>query len=127
MDLVMQDERRVSIDMSGMGGGHEMTCQRMLWLGLQKLDAWPLSTWEGTHSFGSVYGVLHTEDNELKTLEKEWSADPEISKDGITGAMHQCVMQHLQQIHTNGYQWWIDSISEDRHLLVVDPPVVKVD
>jgi len=126
MDLVMQDEQRVSIDMSGMGGSYEQGCQRMLWLGLQKLDAWPTSVWEGIHGFKGVYGLLHTEGDELKDLETEWSQDPEISKGGMTGAMHQCVIQHLHQIHINGYRWWIDAIPEERHLLIVDPPVVEI-
>ena len=127
MDLVMQDEKRVTVDMSGMGGGYEQTCQRMLWLGLQMIGLWPEDTWKGVYSYQGVYGLVDTHaSKEIQALEDVWRSDPEISKGGMTGAQHQCVLSHLQYLHKNGYEKWLDVFKNtpSRKFLIVDPPMI---
>ena len=99
-------------DISGMGGGYEAMCQRMLWRGIAYLADVkpPVEMWKKTGTFANVYGVMTTEGGDLKGLEQSI-----IRKgDDCTGAMHQCVMGHLAFIHTNGMDKWHEELSKHR-------------
>ena len=77
IEVVLQDKKRVTIGMSGMGGGYEHTCQRMLWLGLQMIGLWPEDTWKGVYSYQGVYGLVDTHaSKEIQALEDVWRSDP---------------------------------------------------
>ena len=98
----------LTADLSGMGGGYEEMCQKMLWRGVAFLAERkpPLSIWNKTHAYSSVYGVMHTEGAGIKELEKAIIHEG----DDVTGAMHQCVMGHLAFIHKNGTGKWIEHL-----------------
>ena len=45
----------------------------------------------------------------------------------MTGAQHQCVLSHLQYLHKNGYEKWLDVFKNtpSRKFLIVDPPMIE--
>lgn len=94
-----------TIDISGMGGGYEDGCQRMLWRGVQYLAERkpPTAMWEGAKQNPQIVGVLLTEGDELKKLE-QYILD---GCSGASGAMHQAVMNHLAYIHQHGTEGWL--------------------
>ncbi len=101
-----------TVSLSGMGGGYEEMCQRMLWRGVAHLAEVkpPVEMWAGASSLENVYGILVTEGDDLKGLEEAI-----IKKDDdVTGAMHQCVMGHLNYIHKNGTEGWIAELRKHR-------------
>ena len=104
--------RQKSWSLSGMGGGYEDQCQRMLWRGVAYLAECrpPLEMWEQALSSPRIYGVLLTGGGGLKALEQA------IIKPGddVTGAMHQCVMSHLAYIHQYGTASWHEQLSAHR-------------
>ena len=95
-----------TLDISGMGDGYEEGCQRILWLGLEWIKDKPLDVWEKTYSYKNITGVLVTGEK-MDGLEKILSADEFLNQGGMTGAMHQFSLNHLYQIHKNGYLWWL--------------------
>jgi hypothetical protein len=102
--------QRETVDISGMGGGYEAECQRMLWRGVAYLHEIkpPLEMWKGATSYAGVYGVLSTDGADLKALE----ATVIPSGTDCTGAMHQAVMSHLCRIHEYGIDWWLAKVRE---------------
>ena len=104
--------KRLTWDLSGMGGGYERMCQIMLKRGidyLQKVNP-PVEMWQKATEYKNIYGVMATEGADLKSLESA------ILKKGedCTGAMHQCVMNHLRFIHRNGFEAWFEEIKKAR-------------
>jgi len=97
--------KKLTADLSGFGGGYEAMCQTMLWRGVLHLaEVRPsLEMWKGAKSYTNIYGLLFTEGVELKALEKSMLHPG----DDATGAMHQCVMGHLRQIHEHGVDGWV--------------------
>ena len=102
-----------TVDLSGLGGGYEDMCQRMLWRGVAHLAEAqpPTEMWKQAKSYKNIYGILSTEGDHLKALEKS------IIKDGddVTGAMHQTVMGHLAYIHHHGQEAWLEEVDNSRH------------
>ena len=94
-----------TVDISGFGGAYEAMCQTLLWRGIAYLAEVkpPLEMWKGAKSYRGIYGVLHTEGTDLKALE-ETIIRP---GDDVTSVMHQAVMEHLHDIHTNGQGAWL--------------------
>lgn len=120
-----------TIDISGMGGHYELTCQKLLWTGIKylaKIDN-QVDIFRGTHGinfkaiqdtsfFGEIpvkkgetieiHGVLETPES-LKEMEKEMSK----AVDGDwTGMQHETVIGHLQKIAENGYDWWLEQFKD---------------
>ena len=97
-----------TVDISGMGGGYEEMCQRMLWRGVAHLAEAqpPIAMWKQAKSFENIYGVLITEGEDLKALEHSIIRDG----DDVTGAMHQAVMGHLFYIHHHGQAAWLQEV-----------------
>jgi hypothetical protein len=99
-------------DLSGLGGGYEEMCQRMLWRGVAYLGEVKPSVdmWEQAKAFSGVYGLLMTDGSDLRGLE-----DAIIRPgDDATGAMHHCVMGHLSFIHQNGIEKWHEELAKAR-------------
>ena len=99
-------------DISGMGGGYEKMCQRMLARGIAYLAEVnpPVEMWEKAKECANIYGIMLTEGQDLKALE----ACVIRSGDDVTTAMHQAVMQHLLYIHRNGKDKWLEKLAEYR-------------
>lgn len=114
-----------------MGGHYELSCQRLLWTGIKylaKIDNQD-DIFKGTHGlnlkaiqdtsfFGEpvekgdtvkIYGILETPES-CREMEKEMS---KAVKGDWTGAQHQAVMGHLQQIAKHGYDWWIGQFKDE--------------
>lgn len=107
--------KRKTIDISGMGGGYEATCQLILSIGLEWIKDKPLEIWKGTgptrardRKTGTeirFYGLMQT-GKPIRKLERIWSRE---IKD-YTGAMHQAVLSHLHYIHRHGYEKWLEEV-----------------
>ncbi len=104
-------EKVKTIDISGMGGGYENECQRMLWNGINYLEANPdikpnlqkaYSTYQG------IYGICTSETEAARRLDKAVMN----GIDDATGAMHQCVVGHLLFIAKNGVNKWLDEFKD---------------
>lgn len=91
-----------TIDISGMGGGYEATCQKMLWNGIRYLEGGGAKDDIRISSFKNVVGVAICESDAAKALEKAMME----GVDDCTGAMHQCVIGHLLFIAKNGRDAW---------------------
>ncbi len=93
-----------TVDISGMGGDYENACQVMLWRGVAYLDERkpPVEMWKQTKQSPNIVGILITEGEDLKALEKYIVRDIEPS-----GAMHQAVMNHIAYIHKHGQDGWL--------------------
>ena len=83
-------------------------CQRMLWRGVAHLAEVqpPTDMWKQAKSFENIYGILITDGEHLKALEKSIIKD----SDDVTGAMHQAVMSHLSYIHHHGQDEWLGEV-----------------
>ena len=104
---------RNTFDLSGMGGGYEEMCQKMLWRGVKHLETIKPSVemWQGATEYKNIYGIMITDGVELKALES--SMLPPDDND-CSGAMHQCVMGHLRFIHRNGLIKWEEGLRPHR-------------
>jgi len=99
-------------DISGMGGGYEGMCQRMLARGVAYLAEVqpPIEMWAKATEYQNIVGIMTVEGADLKGLE-----DAIIRKgDDCTGAMHQAVMGHLRYIHKHGHAKWLEEMSAAR-------------
>jgi hypothetical protein len=99
-----------TIDISGMSGGYEATCQRMLYAGLKFLDEHPDFKFNYEQS-ENIVGIAIGKTEWTKLLDDilEKAADHD-----CTGAMNQFVVNHLAFIYKNGKQKWLDSAPAER-------------
>ncbi len=102
--------KKLTVDVSGFGGGYEAMCQTMLWRGVLWLAERkpPFQMWKNAKSYKGIYGVLSTAGPEFKELEAAMMR----KGDGVTGAMHQAVMGHLRRIHEVGVDGWLAGYHE---------------
>jgi len=97
-----------TMSISGFGGSYEWGCQRMLQLGIDWLKENVGFDFKVYRSFRGVYGVVTTEDAKAKELDEVLvSGDPKLKDQGVTGAMHQAVIDHLSFIHKHTYAGWL--------------------
>jgi hypothetical protein len=101
-----------TIDISGFGGSYEWGCQRMLQLGIQFLKENPDFDFSGYKNFKNIIGIFAKEPENGKRLDEAIMNDIELKKHGVTGAMHQAVIQHLAYIHKNGYEKWVNAFMD---------------
>ncbi len=109
METIKDEEPFETIDVSGMGGGYERACQLMIQAGVKFLEEnefhFDYKTIKG------VYGVAFSDAPWSKDLEK-------VLMDAVggdcTGAMHQCVIGHLQYIHKESYEAWLSKAPDER-------------
>jgi len=109
MEKIRNDEQFETISLSGFGSGYERVCQMMLRAGIKFLDEnefhFDYQTIKG------VYGVCFSDAPWSKKLDEVLLA----AADGdCTGAMHQCVIGHLQKIKEHGYVWWLNNVPKER-------------
>lgn len=105
-----------SINISGMGGGYEAACQKMLFQGLRYLKDKPNFDWTGYATYRGVYGLCTAENADAKGLDEAIceGVDP-------SGAMHQAVISHLAYIHQHGHEAWLEQAKKQgREVIEVD-------
>jgi len=102
-----------TIDISGMGGGYEATCQKALLNGMRFIKEHPDADYLGSYKvYQNIYGVLTSETQIAHELDKALSAGiPE--RLGLTGGMHQAVISHLLYIAKQGYEKWLAEFDKD--------------
>lgn len=94
-----------TVDLSGMGGGYENECQKMLAAGEQWIkDNGEAKSKLSAKSYDGIYGILEPNSPETEDLSKSIVA----VADDCTGAMHQCVMGHLMFIAKEGKDKWFE-------------------
>jgi hypothetical protein len=104
-----------TVSISGFGGSYEWGCQIMLELGIEWLKKNPDFDFSVYKSPRRVYGLVITEDQRAKELDKVLtSGHPKLKEFGVTGAMHQAVLGHLAYIHRHGRDAWIAELGKHR-------------
>jgi len=108
-----------TIDISGMGGGYEATCQAMLIAGMKWLKEHPQFSFNGYKSFERIYGVVIPPETQLaKELDDTLLA---AAQGDCTGAMHQGVISHLAYIHVKGHDAWLEEAAKQgREIIEID-------
>lgn len=102
-------------EISGLHGNYEAACREMLIAGLEYWDKYPdlKPQYKGTspESPIQIYGVLLRDNEDAKTLSKIVcdAANPDY---GVTGAMHQAVIESIMWIRTNGWEAYVKAMSE---------------
>ena len=99
-------------NISGMGGGYENACQKMLWAGVKYMDTVrnAQDIMKGRKTYKNIYGIVDMSplfDECKKVMLKAVNND-------FTGAMMQCVTGHLKYIVENGYDEWFATLLSDR-------------
>lgn len=110
LEQIKNEEPFETVDISGMSGGYEATCQKMLRAGIKFLSEhkdfhFDYETYKG------VYGVCSITTPWGKDLDKVLD---EAANNDCTGAMHQCVIGHLYQIHKHSIEWWLKQFPKTR-------------
>lgn len=108
-------------EISGFGGSYEAGCRAMLKAGLEWLDAHPEAELKFM-GFKNVYGFLKDESEDAKELSEALMDasfyDPEENKlaavreYGVTGAMHQAVIESILWILKNGWDAYVRGMSK---------------
>ena len=110
MTKIIDEESFTTVDISGMGGGYERTCQLMLRAGLKYLENKPNFVWD-YKGFENIYGLYWSDSENSKRLNAVLTKA--VGGD-CTGAMHQAVIGHLCYIHKHSYQSWLRQFKKDR-------------
>lgn len=98
-----------TIDVSGMGGGYEHTCQRMLANGRKYLSDNPdFSSELAYKGFEGVTGICIAASIGAKNFDQIIL----FGIDDCTGAMHQVVVGHLLYIAKHGEEKWLDAFKD---------------
>lgn len=99
-------------DISGMGGGYENACQKMLWTGLNYLLKFdhPEDFLKGRSEFKHIYGIVNLPFAFDECKEEMLKA---VNND-CTGAMMQVVTGHLKYITHNGFDKWHEEMKAGR-------------
>lgn len=96
-----------TVDISGMGGGYENVCQRMLKNGREFLKKHG-ELKASLHGYANIYGVCDVKGEDAEALEKAVMEGIE----DCTGAMHQAVMGHLFFIAKSGEEKWLGEFKD---------------
>lgn len=99
-------------DISGMGGGYEKACQKMLWAGMKYFETLknPKGILKGRKTYKNIYGICDLPDS---FAECEKAMLKAVNND-CTGAMMQAVTGHLRYIAENGYEQWFEFMKSGR-------------
>ena len=98
-------------DLTGMGGGYENACQKMLWTGVKYMEEKRnTKILDGRKESNNIYGIVHlpqTFDECRKEMLKAVDND-------CTGVMMRCVTGHLHYIAKNGLEKWQSEMKPHR-------------
>ncbi|HMW40274.1 MAG: hypothetical protein K1X68_10755 [Saprospiraceae bacterium] len=90
-------------EISGIGGGYEEACRKMVISGMEWLENHKNAT-PKFDQFKNIYGFTA---NENEDMQKMQSAMNEAINDGATGAMMQCCTNHVLFANKNGWEKYI--------------------
>lgn len=93
-------------EISGFGGGYEDCCQDMLEAGMLWLEQHSGADLKMS-TYNNVFGILNTESDDAKELEKAVLA---AAKGEATGAMHHAVMSRLGWIAANSWNAYCEEL-----------------
>lgn len=96
-----------TIDISGMGGGYENECQKMLQAGIEFLAKEPGEI--KFKQYKNVIGIIDTSEDDRTARLEGYIAK---ASGDCTGAMVHAVIQHLWFISKNGYDKWLSEFSD---------------
>jgi hypothetical protein len=97
-------------EISGFGGGYEVTCRRMVLAGVEWLANNPNASPEFA-GYKNIYGVINEENADAKSLSSYITADA-ITGGDCTGAMHQASISHIMFIRKNGWEKYCEEMSK---------------
>jgi len=97
-------------EISGFGGGYEDMCRQMVVAGCVWLDAHPEAD-PKFHGFKGIYGIIDEDNEDAKELTKAIVAP---CNGDCTGAMHQAAVSHVLFIRKNGWDKYVEEMSEKR-------------
>ena len=99
-------------DLSGMGGGYEDACQKMLWAGVNYMKGVknPQDIMKGRKTYKHIYGIVDMPDTFAECKKAMLKA---VNND-CTGAMMQKVTGHLKYIVDNSYDKWFEHLKPYR-------------
>lgn len=109
MEKIKDEEPFETVDVSGFGSGYERACQLMIQAGIKFLKDNEFHF--DYYTYKGVYGICTSDAPWSKKLD---DALMEAAGGDCTGAMHQCVIGHLQYIHKNGYDQWLKTAKDER-------------
>lgn len=118
LEQIKDEEPFETVDISGMSGGYEVACQRMLRAGLNYLKEHKDFHFD-YEGFKRVYGVCFTETPWGKDLDKVLM---DAVNNDCTGAMHQAVIGHLAYIHKHGIDVWLKQFPKRRYSFPMELP-----
>lgn len=100
-------------EISGFGGSYEAACRAMLKSGLDWWDTFPEADPE-YHGFKDIYGICINDNNDARDLDRaiQMGADSIDKNGGMTGAMHQAVLNHIFWIHVHGWDAYVKEMSK---------------
>ena len=108
-------------EISGFGGGYEECCRHTLLEGLKFWDDQgegfnpryqvPRAKTQGGEEI-EFYGVLMDQNEDARLLDQALN-DAAESHGGLTGAMHQAIVNHLFFIRQNGWDRYVEEMSRD--------------
>lgn len=104
-----------TVSISGFGGSYEWGCQRMLQLGIAWLKEHPNFSFNHAYKqYKNITGVAIAVGDDAEALDKAIMDDPKLKEFGVTGAMHQFVVNHLAYIHRHSYEKWLAEMGTAR-------------
>jgi hypothetical protein len=113
MERIKDEPPYETIDMTGFGGGYEHACQKMLLAGVEYLKTKPDFIFD-YKTFKDTFGIVWSDSQHAKELDKILLKA--VGGD-CSGAMHQCVIGHLEYICKFGRDNWIAKFDEDRRFM----------
>lgn len=95
-------------EISGFGGSYEVECRKMILNGVKWLKSHPDADpiFKG---YENVYGICMADNEDSKEFDKAIMKGIE----DATGAMHQAVISHIFFIKANGWDKYVEMMSND--------------
>ena len=97
-------------EISGFGGGYEVTCRNMFKAGLEWLDKHPKAK-PAFRGYENIYGIINEENKDAKKLSK---VVVKAADNDCTGAMHQAVISSILWARKNGWDKYVKEMSRKK-------------
>jgi len=118
MKVIAKRKPYKTVDISGMGSGYENACQEMLKAGRDYLDKHPNIDLKFKQN-KDIWGIIISENKEGETFMDYLD---NVIGNQSSGAMIQCVVNHLMFIRKNGYEQWLTSCRERQYMYPLELP-----
>jgi len=117
MKDIKDDEPFITANITGFGGAYERAAQMGLQAGIDWLKDHPGFKFS-YEQCPNIIGVCKT--NDMGDLEDVLL---KAMNDDMTGAQHQCLINHLHYIHENGYDKWLDEMGDRKYEYPKELPI----